>query len=510
MSKKRKRLGLWAAGAAVVLVIVLWMGLGRSNKSAPVMVEASVLKPGLVVATISAPGVIEAADRVEMRTTTNGLVDRVLVKAGDKVKAGQPLVSLDSRAARSQYDQALASVELAQAQLNQLMTKSTSAKTNVVLQLEQAEAGLKSARARLHELEKGASPSVLAQAESAYAQARLARESAEKDYERMKDLYDQGAIPKAQLEASEAKLAGARAQENAAQQQYETVKNGPTDAELTAARAQVTQAQTAYELAQIASFSRKDDEAAAQARLRQAKAQLEAASEALDSTVLRSPIDGEVLSVPVQSGIAVIAGQLMATVGQSGGLVARVEVDEVDVVRLRNGMTAAINTDASMEPFRGTVTFVAPQGQLAAGSSGSSGATFEVKLTVETGLDVLRPGMTVDVEIEVASKEASAVVPLQAVVEEERDGRRERFVYVVKDGKAKRTAVELGLSNESVAEIVSGIDPQDLIITGDYEAFKRLSDGAAVAIKGQAPKKGSLPKEARRRMGRSLNRGGRP
>lgn len=514
MEKRKMKWGWLIAGGVVLLLVVLMVSSSQARKNAPLAVEAMALQPGRVTATISASGYIEAADFVELRTTTNGLVDKVLVKAGDTVRAGQSLVSLDSRAARSQYDQAVASVDLAQAQMNQLMARSSSSKSNVTLQLEQAQAGLDSARSRLKELERGPSQSVLTQSESAYKQAKLAREEAEKDYARMRDLYAQGAIPKAQLEASESKLASARSQEEVTRQQFESVKAGPTDAELTAARSQVTQAETALELAQIGSNSRKDDESAAQARLRQAKAQYDAAKEALDSSLIKAPLDGKVLSVPAQSGASAVAGQIMVTVGRPGGLVARVSVDEVDVIRLRNGMPASINTDASAEPFLGQVTFVAPQGVSSASQSGqsssNSGATFEVEVAVQTGFDLLRPGMTVDVEIEVASKDAAALVPIQAVIEEERGGERGRFVYLVKNGKAFRTPVELGLSNESMAEVVSGVGPRDMVVTGDYEAFKKLTDGATVTVKGQEGKKGSFRPGQRPGGGAIGGRRGRP
>lgn len=502
MEKRKKKWGWLAAGAALALLVIMSIVSRQARKNAPIVVEAAALAPGRVVSTISAPGTIEAADYVELHATSSGFVDKVFVKAGDLVRAGQPLVSLDDRALRSQYETALANVDLAQVGLDQLTAKSPSMKTSAALQLEQAEANLVSARIHLRELQNGASKAVLTQAESAYRQAKLAREQAEKEYQRLGVLYDQGAITKAQLEAAEAKLDAARAQEDVTGQQYEAVKAGPTEAELAAAKAQVKQAETTWELAQIATQSRNGDEKSARARLRSAKAQLDMAKKALDDAVLNAPFDGTVLSIPVQSGGLVGTGQLVATVGRPGGLIARVKVDEVDVVRLKTGMPSSINTDASQEPFKGQVTFVSPQGVTVPGASSGTGSTFEVEITVRTGLDMLRPGMTVDVEIETAASDAAAVVPLQAVIEEETGGQRERFVYVVKDGKASRTSIKLGVSNESIAEVLSGVGPNDLVVTGDYEAFKRLTDGMAVTVKGQAP-----PKSA---AGGSRGRGRRP
>lgn len=492
--KKKKRWIWWAAGAAVaVILVIILTGAGRARTNAPVTVEASKLKPATISVTISGTGTIEAAEFVEMRASTNGLIDEVLVRSGDTVQAGQPLVKMTARLAQSQYDQAVASVDVARAQMNQLMARSGNSNNSAVLQLRQAEAQLQSAKARLAELERGSSATVLAQAEASFKQAVLSREEAEKDYERMKDLYDQGAVAKAQLEAAKAKLESAKSQEKAASQAWQSAQAGPTETELAAARAQVAQAQTALELAQIGVATRGDEEASARAKLRQAEAQLASAREELENAVLRSPFSGKVLSVPAQSGASVTAGMLLVTVGRPGGLVAKIAIDEVDVVRLRNGMEGRINTDAAMDrSFAGTVTYISAQGT--ALSNGSTGATFEVHVAVQEGLEVLRPGMTVDVEIEVERKNAGIAIPLQAIIEEEMNGARNRYVFVVKNNVARRMEISLGLSNETMAEIISGITADDMVITGDYGALKQLTDGAQVVVnerKGPNGKRGN-------------------
>lgn len=486
MEKRGKRWIWWVGGATVLLIVIGISTARRAGRAMPVTVEAAPLQGARIVASVAGTGTLEAADFVDLRAGTSGLVDKVLVKAGDVVKGGQPLVSMSARLAQSQFDQARASVDLARSRLNQFLTRSSNSNDTASLQQKQAEAQLKSARARLDELEKGPSTTAITQSESAYKQAVLNRQEAEADYARMKDLFDQGAVPRAQLEAAKARLESAQSQEEAARQQLATVKAGPTEAELSAARSQVSQAEAALELAQIAVASRDDEESAARATLRQAEAQLASAKEDLENAVIRSPMAGQVLSVQAQEGATVAPGQMLVTVGRPGGLIARVKVDEMDVVQIREGQKALINSDALADrSFSGSVTFVAPQGI----NAGAGGSTFEVEVAVEESGTALRPGMTVDVEIEVDSRQAKTAVPLLAVIEEESNGQRGRYVYVVRDSVAHRVPIELGLSNDTMAEVISGVEPQDLVVTGDYEAFKKLTDGAPVLVKGQPSRK---------------------
>src|SRR5262252_1735370 len=71
--------------------------------------------------TLSAVGLVEASTgNIEINTTVSGLVIRVYVKAGDQVKAGQPLFSLDDRDMRAEVASRQAALEVARSRVSRL------------------------------------------------------------------------------------------------------------------------------------------------------------------------------------------------------------------------------------------------------------------------------------------------------------------------------------------------------------------------------------------------------
>jgi HlyD family secretion protein len=158
----------------------------------------------------SFPGKIVAVDEVNLSPKMGGKVEQVLVKEGERVKAGQVLIQLEQ--------------------------------TDVISQLNQAQAGYDAALAHLSSLEKGQLPQQIAQLESALNQTEANYKNAKENYERMKELLDQGAISTQQFE-------GVELQYNVAEEQYESAKTQlaltqekTAPESIAAAKAQVKQA----------------------------------------------------------------------------------------------------------------------------------------------------------------------------------------------------------------------------------------------------------------------------
>lgn len=87
----------------------------------------------------------------------------------------------------------------------------------------------------------------------------------------------------------------------------------------------------------------------------------------------------------------------------------------------------------------------------------------------------LKIGMNGSVRIVVATKQGALAVPADAVIEK----KGKKFVFVVEDGKAKLTPVEVGIINEETIEIASGIRAGDRVIS---KGIDKLEDGQPVKI----------------------------
>jgi HlyD family secretion protein len=228
--------------------------------------------------------------------------------------------------------------------------------------------------------------------------------------------------------------------------------------------------------------------------LEQASAQLSQAREHLAKTEVRAPIDGTVTAVPIKIGETAvasatgIAGSSLMTIADVGSIMAEVNVDEADIARVAVGQQAKVFPAAFPDqPVTGSVESVAmaPKNTLGAQSQGRS---YVVKLHLPDTTLALRSGMTCRVEIVVGNGAARAAVPIQAVMSEEIPGAKDKvknasYVFVVQDGKVKKTTVELGLSDDANQEVTKGLAAGQTIAVGPARLLRELHDGDAVTAK---------------------------
>src|SRR5579872_3915647 len=102
----------------VLLLLLLWWSFGQAQ-SAPTMHFATV-RPITLSSTVATNGKVEPAEWAAARAETAGVVRTIRVQRGDRVKAGETLVALDTTAAQADVAAAQARVEEAQTELNTL------------------------------------------------------------------------------------------------------------------------------------------------------------------------------------------------------------------------------------------------------------------------------------------------------------------------------------------------------------------------------------------------------
>ena len=99
---------------------------------------------------------------------------------------------------------------------------------------------------------------------------------------------------------------------------------------------------------------------------------------------------------------------------------------------------------------------------------------------------IIRPGMSVRADIYTQSSEATLAVPVQAVLYDEDTGeddegkKEQTYVFVMIDGKAVRKDVEVGISSDSDQEIKSGLEEDEIVISGPFRVLRHLNDGEEV------------------------------
>jgi HlyD family secretion protein len=223
--------------------------------------------------------------------------------------------------------------------------------------------------------------------------------------------------------------------------------------------------------------------------LSQFRAQLEQAEDRLAKTSVYSPIDGTVTSLDIKVGETAISsstnipGSTLMTIANPASILTEVNVDEADIASIAPGQRARIYAIAYPDkPVDGEVTSIAVSAKVAEGQQGLS---FAVKIRLLDPEQItLRPGMSCRAEIFAASRDHVLAAPIQAIRVEEDMTRNEthRYVFVARDGVAKRIAVEVGLSDDTYQELTSGVGEGDQVIIGPDRVLRALKDGDRVTV----------------------------
>ncbi|KAB1942321.1 efflux RND transporter periplasmic adaptor subunit [Micromonospora sp. ALFpr18c] len=166
----------------------------------------------------------------------------------------------------------------------------------------------------------------------------------------------------------------------------------------------------------------------------------------------------------VAVGGQVTAGTPVLTVVDTGQLGLLAEVDETDVLLVRTGVTATVELDAvTAASYDATVRSV----DVLPTSSAQGGVTYRVRLTLGAGqlaegepAPTPRPGMNAIVHLRVREAADAVTVPASAVFSA--DGRD--AVWVVRDGRADRAPVTVGVQGSDLVQILNGVQPGDRIV----------------------------------------------
>jgi multidrug efflux pump subunit AcrA (membrane-fusion protein) len=496
-------------GALAVLVVVAGVIAAvvlRGATGAEVTAEAATR--GDLSVTVSASGVVEAERKIDLFPPTAGTLASIEVTEGQRVTAGTVIATLDAAPIEVQLAQADAAYAgaLAQREAAAKAVPGANDKAAAKAAVDAAYAAYRIADARYQAAKAGLgkpSPSDIANAQANVAAAQAAYDAAQAAYA---SFYENVYLPAPQprdpaLETALAALALARDQAAAnlaaAQQTLAALLAAQDNAAaIAAAEAARDQAYAAYLGAKVQQDALAKA-ASVTAALEAADASADAAAKAralaertLEKAEIVAPIDGVVIfngspAVSLVPG-AGSSGAGKPVVGASVSPAAApfsivdfdelrftAQVDEADIARVRAGMTAVVSLDgAPGEEFPTTVASIEPQAVL----TSTGGTAFAVRMPLRGVGDRVLLGMNGSADIEVETVRAVITVPVEALLE---DGDK-NYVYRVVDGKAVYTEIEIGRLTDTRAEVRSGLEEGELVITSGVAG---LADGARVRVR---------------------------
>jgi HlyD family secretion protein len=313
-----------------------------------------------------------------------------------------------------------------------------------------------------------------------------------------------------QVASAEAALTQARTNRDQAKRSRDrSVSIQTTNAELIA-REVVEQAIQAYEVAE-ASYS------SAKAGVDQARAALAEARSNLAKSRLVAPISGRVVRLAVEVGEVAVPGTfsretgLLMTIADLSVVLAKVQVDETDVVRLHLGDSVAVTIDAFPDTaFAGRVTKISNSAKLgqtgaASGSSTDRAVDFDVEVTLAQPPAGIRPDLSATARIVTDTRKRVLSIPIIALTVREHEDvpnetkapagtpigtsiptaaerkKKEREgVFVVHNGLAGFVPVKVGIAGDEYFEVLSGLQAGDTVVAGPYQAVRDLKDSTRV------------------------------
>ena len=237
----------------------------------------------------------------------------------------------------------------------------------------------------------------------------------------------------------------------------------------------------------------------------QARAVLDEAEDQLSKTVIVAPMSGRITRLNVEEGETVIVGtmnnpgSLVLTVSDLSVMEVVLEVDETDVPEISLGDSAKVDLDAFPElEFTGVVTEIGnsairPPSQVA-GTGQTPTIDFEVVVTLWDPPADLRPDLSATTEVITETRTDQLSIPIIALTLREEDeveqtegnpgpgdpGEPVEGVFVVKDGKAVFTPVEVGIAGEEYFEVIAGLSLGDTVVSGPYQVVRTLRSGAVI------------------------------
>jgi multidrug efflux pump subunit AcrA (membrane-fusion protein) len=257
-----------------------------------------------------------------------------------------------------------------------------------------------------------------------------------------KQLFAEGAIPGRDLDTANATLVQAQAVHDAAAKHLESVRSVSREAALKAAQGQLDSAEGKY---------------------KGAEAQV-------GYSEIRSPIDGVVTDRPLFAGETAAAGAAVVTVMDTSSLLAKTHIAQSLAQRMKLGEEASVTVPGVAEPVPAKVSLISPA--LDPGST-----TVEVWLKIENKAGTLKVGTPVKVSITGRTDAKAWKIPASSILTAQ-DGSKTVMV-VGADGAAHSKPVTLGLQDAEDVQIVTGLAPDDLVITGGSYG---LDEGAKVKV----------------------------
>jgi HlyD family secretion protein len=401
------------AGVLPLIAILAVMAACTSDKSdsePTVNVQVVAVENTTIQRDINTQAILYPRAQAAIVPKISAPVEKFLVKRGSAVHEGELLAVLENRDLTAAAEDTKGAFDQAEA------TYETTTAASLPEEMQKAEADLE--------------------------QAKQTLDAQEKIFQSRQQLFDQGALPRKDLDQS---------------------------------RVDITQARNQYAIAKdhldhLNAIGKQQTRKSAAGQLESAKGKYLAAQAQLSYSEIRSPINGVITDRPLYPGEMAAAGTPLLTVMDISSVIAKAHIPQSDAALLKIGDTGTMTVPSIDKPIEGKVTVVSP-------ALDPNSTTVEVWLEAKNSKRQLKPGTSVQLSLTALTVKDALVVPVGSVITAP-DG-TSTVMLAGADGLAHQQAVKLGIRNGDDVQILEGVTANDKVVaSGAYG----LPDKAKIKI----------------------------
>ncbi len=343
------------------------------------------------------PGIVETQE-VRLSSKVGGRVEKVLVREGDVVEAGELLVLLDCAELNAKRAQLVAQQESYQAKLDML--------SNGPLpeQIAAAHSTLEMTEFRLKRLETGARTEELEIAKFEAEMWAADYDRALAEYNRLKTLAAANSISQAELETAKADLLKAKSQSSSSAKNHEMLVTGARIEDLNEARSQVAKARADYEL--IKRGAREEEIRQAKAQVAEIEARIAELDTQLAECSIVAPERCRIEVIAVRHGDMAAPNSAVIRVLYDGDLWVKAYVPETQLSLLQLNQNVTVTHDGSNQEYEGTISHIANISEFTPRNVQSPderhNQVFAIKVLLKDAKGVFKSGMAASIRIPMA------------------------------------------------------------------------------------------------------------
>ncbi|HZR31224.1 MAG TPA: efflux RND transporter periplasmic adaptor subunit [Terriglobales bacterium] len=428
-----RRLFPCISAIGIMLAVLAWSGCsGEEKPPEPVVnVQAAAAQQKTIQRTVTSEAVLFPLHQAAIVPKITAPVRKFYVNRGNHVRAGQLLAVLENRDLSAGAVQSKGEYEQAEASY----TTSTGASI----------------------------PEEMRKAELDESTAKQNLDAEEKLFESRQKLFEQGALPRKDLDQARVALAQAKSQYDIAHQHLEAL--------LKVSHAQALKAATG--------------------QLTAAKGKYQGAAALLSYSEIRSPINGLITDRPIYPGETPAAGMPLLMVMDTSSVIAKAHIPQEEAALLKVGDPGTITAAGVEDELKGKVTVVSP-------ALDPNSTTVEVWVQARNPKGQLKPGSSVQVSMLAEVLPNAVTIPATALLTES-DGTTSVMV-VGDDGRAHQRDVKPGVKQGDELQIAEGLKPGERVVTvGAYglpdNTKVRIEAASAQNAEPDKPKKGDAGKD---------------